>query len=84
MKNSRQENDDLAALAGKLREQVYKLQQELQWHVNNGCQMTMKRAGKIAELLSIPSAGGNGAGEGYAYYPGGGGREYRRALLELS
>jgi len=53
----RQENDDLAALAGKLREQVYKLQQELQWHVNNGCQMTMKRAGKIAELLTIPSTG---------------------------
>lgn len=51
----RQENDDLANLAGKLREQVYKLQQELQWHVNNGCQVKVKRAAKVAELLNNPS-----------------------------
>merc|ERR1712079_867145 len=45
------ENDDLAALAGKLKEQVYQLQQELQWHVNNGCQVS-ERATKVAELLT--------------------------------
>ena len=30
------ENDDLAGLAKKLKEQNYKLQQELRWHINNG------------------------------------------------
>merc|ERR1712079_468148 len=45
------ENDYLAALAGKLKEQVYQLQQELQWHVNNGCQVS-ERATKAAELLT--------------------------------
>ena len=30
--------------------QVYKLQQELQWHVNNGCQVS-ERAAKAAELI---------------------------------
>lgn len=46
----KQENDELAALAAKLKEQVYQLQQELQWHVNNGCQLS-ERAAKAAELL---------------------------------
>jgi len=45
------ENDELAALANKLKEQVYHLQQELQWHVNNGCQVS-DRANKAAELLT--------------------------------
>ena len=31
--------------------QVYHLQQELQWHVNNGCQVS-DRANKAAELLT--------------------------------
>ena len=44
------ENDELAGLAAKLKEQVYKLQQELQWHVNNGCQVT-ERAARISELI---------------------------------
>lgn len=44
------ENDELAALAAKLKEQVYKLQQELQWHVNNGCQVS-ERASKISDLI---------------------------------
>ena len=44
------ENDELAALATKLKEQVYQLQQELHWHVNNGCQVS-ERAAKAAELL---------------------------------
>ena len=44
------ENDELASLAAKLKEQVYKLQQELQWHVNNGCQVS-ERAAKISELI---------------------------------
>ena len=30
------ENDELAGLAKKLKEQNYKLQQELRWHINNG------------------------------------------------
>ena len=30
------ENDELASLAKKLKEQNYKLQQELRWHLNNG------------------------------------------------
>lgn len=45
------ENDELAGIANKLREQVYKLQQELQWHVNNGCQLS-ERAAKAAELIA--------------------------------
>jgi len=45
------DNDELAGIANKLREQVYKLQQELQWHVNNGCQVS-ERAAKAAELLA--------------------------------
>lgn len=44
------ENDELAGLAAKLKEQVYKLQQELQWHVNNGCQVS-ERAARISELI---------------------------------
>ena len=45
------ENDELAALATKLKEQVYQLQQELRWHVNNGCQVS-ERVVKAAELLN--------------------------------
>lgn len=45
------ENEELAGIANKLREQVYKLQQELQWHVNNGCQLS-ERGAKTAELLA--------------------------------
>jgi len=45
------ENDELAGLAAKLKEQVYKLQQELQWHINNGCQVS-ERASKAAELIA--------------------------------
>ena len=30
------ENDELAGLAKKLKDQNYKLQQELRWHINNG------------------------------------------------
>jgi hypothetical protein len=45
----RQENEELVGLTLKLKEEVYRLQQELQWHVNNGCQL----GGRItAELLS--------------------------------
>ena len=33
------ENDELACLAKKLKEQNYKLQQELRWHINNGTQL---------------------------------------------
>ena len=50
------ENDELAALAAKLKEQVYKLQQELQWHVNNGCQVS-ERASKISDLIPELSRG---------------------------
>ena len=35
----RQENDELLGLTGALKDQVYRLQQELQWHVNNGCNL---------------------------------------------
>jgi len=45
------ENEELAGIANKLREQVYKLQQELQWHVNNGCQLS-ERTTKSVELLA--------------------------------
>merc|ERR1719232_1428592 len=45
------ENEELAGIANKLREQVFKLQQELQWHVNNGCQLS-ERATKAAELIA--------------------------------
>ena len=44
----RQENEELVGLTLKLKEEVYRLQQELQWHVNNGCQM----GGRLTELLS--------------------------------
>ena len=50
------ENDELAGLAAKLKEQVYKLQQELQWHVNNGCQVS-ERASKISELIPEMNVG---------------------------
>lgn len=50
------ENDELAGLAAKLKEQVYKLQQELQWHVNNGCQVS-ERANKISELIPEMNVG---------------------------
>ena len=33
------DNERLAALAGKLRSEVYALKQELRWHVNNGCKV---------------------------------------------
>jgi len=35
----RNENDQLAKLAEKLRSQVYSLRQELRWHLNNGCRI---------------------------------------------
>ena len=45
----RQENDELLGLTLKLKEEVFRLQQQLQWHLNNGCQLT----GRITtELLS--------------------------------
>ena len=37
------ENDELACLAKKLKEQNYKLQQELRWHINNGKSRYLKR-----------------------------------------
>ena len=44
----RQENEELANLTLKLKEQVYKLQQELQWHINNGCEL----GGRASTVLS--------------------------------
>ena len=46
----RQENEELVQLGMKLREQVYKLQQELQWHVNNGCQLDKRTRDLINEV----------------------------------
>ena len=54
------ENDELAGLAAKLKEQVYKLQQELQWHVNNGCQVS-ERASKISDLIPELNRGNQSA-----------------------
>ena len=34
-----QEKDELRSLTKKLEDQVYQLQQELQWHLNNGCKI---------------------------------------------
>jgi hypothetical protein len=39
-KQLRAENEELAAVADKLRAQVYSLKQELSWHINNGCQLS--------------------------------------------
>ena len=38
----RQENDELMGLTLKLKDEVYRLQQELQWHLNNGCQLSAR------------------------------------------
>ena len=46
------ENDELAGLAAKLKEQVYKLQQELQWHVNNGCQVRIGHHHNALQILT--------------------------------
>ena len=37
------ENEELAGLAKKLKEQNYKLQQELRWHINNGKYFKMEK-----------------------------------------
>jgi len=50
------ENEELASLAKKLKDQVYKLQQELRWHLNNGCQLS-ERAAKATDLLTDISPG---------------------------
>jgi hypothetical protein len=44
----RQENDELMGLTVKLKEEVYRLQHQLQWHINNGCQISVR----TTELLT--------------------------------
>ena len=39
----RNENENLAKLAEKLRSQVYGLKQELRWHLNNGCRIAQSQ-----------------------------------------
>jgi len=46
----RQENEELANLTLKLKEQVYKLQQELQWHINNGCELGGRASTVLSEI----------------------------------
>ena len=38
-KQLRAENDELIAFSERLKEQLYKLKQELRWHLNNGCKI---------------------------------------------
>ena len=38
-KQLRAENDELIAFSDRLKEQLYKLKQELRWHLNNGCKI---------------------------------------------
>ena len=46
----RNHNDELANLNDKLRQQVYKLQQELHWHINNGCTVNNTTKDLIAQV----------------------------------
>jgi hypothetical protein len=70
----RQENDELVGLTLKLKDEVYRLQQELQWHLNNGCQM----GGRVTELLSQAERGGGGGNLRHCDVIGGGGSAARR------
>ena len=50
----RAENEELAALADKLRSQLYSLRQELRWHVNNGCRVGSGKG--LAEVNVSPDS----------------------------
>ena len=50
---NRQENDELVSLTGKLKDQVFALQQELQWHLNNGCHLRSRARQLIAGVMLL-------------------------------
>ena len=62
----RAENDELAALADKLKAQIYSLKQELRWHVNNGCKVPAGAKGQAV----IPDSTTNGGGSDKKCLPG--------------
>ena len=49
----RNHNDELTKLTEKLKQQVFKLQQDLHWHINNGCNINTATKELIAQVQPV-------------------------------